>query len=61
MKTKKNIIIFSTRIARDLIQKGFVINDIQPNIKNKDRTVFYFSNTKEIREYLKEKHNIYIE
>lgn len=56
----ENIIIFSTRIARDLIQKDFKINDIQPNIKNKDRTVFYFSNTKEIRDYLKEKHNICI-
>lgn len=56
----ENIIIFSQRIARDLIQKDFNIVDIQPNAKNKDRTVFYFANTKELREYLKENHNIEI-
>lgn len=56
----ENIIIFSQRIARDLIQKDFKIVDIQPNMKNKERTVFYFANTKELREYLKENHNIEI-
>lgn len=60
METKKDIAIFSTRIARDLIQKDFKINDIKEHKQEKNRTVFYFQYTQELIEYLKQKHNIFI-
>lgn len=55
-----NIIIFSARVARDLIQKDFKLHDIQPDNKYKIKTIFYFKNTKQLRNYLKENHNICI-
>lgn len=55
-----NIIIFSAKVARDLIQKDFKLNDIQPDNKYKIKTIFYFKNTKQLRNYLKKNHNICI-
>lgn len=54
------IVIFSARVARDLIQKKFELLDIRPDKSMPIKTVFYFQNTKETREYLKQKHNIEI-
>lgn len=47
-----NKAIFSAGIARKLIQKGFVVKDIQPNKNNQAYTVFYFEDTSEFREEL---------
>ena len=55
-----NIIIFSAKVARDLIQKDLKLNDIQPDNKYKIKTIFYFKNTKQLRNYLKKNHNICI-
>ena len=56
-----SITIFSARVARDLIQsKKFELLDISADKKVKIKTVFYFDDTPELREYLKEKHSIEI-
>lgn len=55
-----NIIIFSPRIARDLIQKGFRVVDIKPDKNIRIKTIFFFENIKELKEYLSEKHDIKI-
>lgn len=55
-----NIIIFSPRIARNLIQKGFRVVDIKPDKNIRIKTIFFFENTKELKEYLSEKHDIKI-
>lgn len=56
-----NIIIFSARVAKDLIRKGFRVSDIQPDKALAIKTIFFFSNTEELRGYLNKEHNIQIE
>lgn len=55
---KPEILIFSYKIARDLIQNGFVVRDIRPNHKVENGTVVVFKKNEGIRLYLKEKWNI---
>lgn len=54
----KKVFIFSPRIARDLLKNGYQIIDIAENQKNKEWVVFVFEETKGIRKYLKDRHNI---
>ncbi len=54
----KNIVIFSGRVARDLIQKDYKIVDIQPDRKVPLKSVFFFENTEDIRKYLFKEHDI---
>lgn len=55
---KKEILIYSYKISRDLIQNGFVVRDIRPNKKVKNGTVVVFENNEGIKRYLQEKWNI---
>ncbi|MGJ0846602.1 hypothetical protein ACR77J_07930 [Tissierella praeacuta] len=55
---KPEILIFSYKIARDLIQNGFVVRDIRPNHKVHNGTVVVFEKNEGIKMYLKEKWNI---
>lgn len=57
---EKDIVIFSAKVARDLIKSDYKLNDIRPDRNIKIKTVFYFENTKQLKDYLKEKHNIEI-
>lgn len=52
------IIIFSYRVARDLIHNGFIVKDIRPNNKVKDATVVVFDKNIAIDKYLREKWDI---
>ena len=54
----KKVFIFSLKVARDLVQNDFTIIDLAENQKDRKRTVYVFQNTKEIRDYLKEKWDI---
>lgn len=45
-------IIFSARLARKLIRKGFKLIDIKPNKDNHERTVFVFENTYELNKII---------
>lgn len=55
---KPEILIFSYKIAKDLIKKGFVVRDIRPNHKVKNGTIVVFEKNEGISSYLKEKWNI---
>lgn len=46
----KYYVVYSLRIANALANKGFQIEDTAINIQNPKYTVFYFENTKELRE-----------
>lgn len=56
----KKVFIFSIKVAKNLAKNGFRIIDITENQKDKDKIVFVFQNTDEIREYLNENFNIQI-
>lgn len=55
-----SITIFSARVARDLIQKDFKLIDIKPDREKKIKTIFYFSDTEDLRIYLLKEHKIEI-
>ncbi len=55
-----SIVIFSARIARDLIKNKFMVVDIKPNKNDRKSTVFYFGCSDEIKDHLKTVHNIIV-
>ncbi len=47
----KNITIFNQRMAGYLMQKGYVLIDMQPDMKNGSRkNVFFFRDTPQLRQ-----------
>jgi len=52
------IYIYSYTVTKDLLKNNFIIRDIKANPKNRNRTVFMFQETEELKNYLKAKHNI---
>lgn len=52
------IYIYSYTVTKDLLKNGFIIKDIKANPKDKTRTVFMFEETEELKDYLKQNHNI---
>ena len=57
---KNDIIIFKERIARELIDCGFEIKSVAPHKYEPKELVYYFEDTKEIREILKVRFSITI-
>ena len=55
---RPEILIFSYKIARDLIQSGFVVRDIRPNHKVENATVVVFEKNEGLIRYLEEKWDI---
>lgn len=53
---KNTIIIFTAKLARNLLKDGFTIVDIKPDRTDKDgkRSVFVFRKEKHIEEVIKE-------
>lgn len=58
--SNNEILIFSYRVARDLILNNFQTIDVRLNKKMQDRTIYVFDNNDKTREYLKSKHNIIV-
>lgn len=56
----KDVVIFSNKLANELIENGFNIKRVGLNKKDNKETIFYFENTGEIRDYLKVNKNIYV-
>lgn len=48
MSSGKLRVIYSTALAKRLIEKGFVVRDIKPNEKDRKRTVFLFDDSKDV-------------
>ena len=55
---KPEVLRFSYRVARELIQSGFVVRDIRPNHKVENATVVVFEKNEGVIRYLKEKWDI---
>ena len=55
------VLIFSMKVARDLMQNNFIAIDIRPNRKYKGASIVVFEKTQEIEEYLLNKHSIAIQ
>lgn len=51
---KDAIVIFSGRVARELLRKGFTIIDIKPDKTNRVKTVFVFKVENQIEKCLVE-------
>lgn len=49
----KNYVVYSLRVANDLVNKGFEILGTGINIQNPQYKVFFFEDTKELREAIK--------
>ena len=47
-------VIYSTALAKRLIEQGFVVRDIKPNEKDRKRTVFLFDNNEEVEKVVNE-------
>lgn len=60
MKKERTITIFNTKIASELVQKGFRIVNMQPNNFDKEKTVFYFEYTEELVDILDDRFGITI-
>lgn len=48
-KDKKSYIVYSQKMAGYLMQRGFVLIDMQPDLKNTRRNVFFFNNTPQLK------------
>lgn len=46
---KKDYVVFSLRVANELVNKGFNVINAGVNIKFPQYKVFYFEDTKELR------------
>ena len=51
---KKTFIVYSQKLAGYLMQKGFVLVDMQPNLKHMGRNVFFFGNTPQLKSVIDE-------
>lgn len=50
----KGKLVFNTQLTKMLLKKGFKIIDIRPNNKNRERTVFVFEDTEELKKEINE-------
>ena len=46
---KKNRIIYNQRMAGYLMQRGFVLIDMRPDLKKTGRNVFFFKDTPQLK------------
>lgn len=42
-------IVYSKKVARELERKGFIVQKIEPNIKDSTRAVYFFEDTPALR------------
>lgn len=58
---KEQVIIYSPKVAKGLIRRGFRVIDIAQNNVDPARTVFFFYKTGEILDILENEYDIFIE
>jgi hypothetical protein len=51
---KKSFIIYSQKLAGYLMQKGFVLIDMQPDMKKTGKNVFFFNDTPQLKSAMDE-------
>lgn len=51
---KKNFIVFNQKMAGYLMQRGFVLIDMQPDLKKTGRNIFLFNDTPQLKSAINE-------
>lgn len=51
---KKNKIVYNQRMAGYLMQRGFVLIDMRPDLKKTGRNVFFFKDTPQLKSAIDE-------
>ena len=51
---KKSFIVYSQKMAGYLMQMGFVLIDMQPDLKKTGRNVFFFNDTPQLKSAIDE-------
>ena len=51
---KKNFIVYSQKLTGYLMQKGFVLIDMRPDLKKSGRNVFFFNDTPQLKSAIDE-------
>lgn len=51
---KKNFMVFNQKMAGYLMQRGFVLIDMQPDLKKTGRNVFFFKDTPQLKSAIDE-------
>lgn len=51
---KRNFIVYSQKLAGYLMQRGFVLIDMQPDLKKTRRNVFFFNDTPQLKSAIDE-------
>ena len=53
-KGSKSYIVFNQKMAGYLMQRGFVLIDMQPDLKKSGRNVFFFNDTPQLKSAIDE-------
>ena len=51
---KKNFIVYSQKLTGYLMQKGFVLIDMRPDLKKSGRNIFFFNDTPQLKSAIDE-------
>lgn len=51
---KKSFIVYSQKMAGYLMQRGFVLINMQPDLKKTGRNVFFFKDTSQLKSAINE-------
>jgi len=51
---KKSFIVYSQKMSGYLMQKGFVLVDMQPDLKKSGRNVFFFKDSPQLKSAIDE-------
>lgn len=54
---KNHITVFNAGLAKKLIKMGYIVRDIEPNKENPLKTVFFFEDSAEIKNIIKDYQN----
>jgi hypothetical protein len=53
-ETKKDMMIYKQKLAGHLMKLGFVLLSITPNLNDPHKNVFFFRNSEELQQAIKE-------
>lgn len=57
---EKSIVVYSYKVANELLKRGFMMDEIQPNRNSKGILVFYFKYNYELVEVLDREYGVKI-
>lgn len=54
MEQRTSILVFTAKLAKQLLKLGYTVIDIKPHRDNKERTIFVFKNENGLESKIKE-------